>query len=133
MRGKNCNFNVLTPILMAYIIHIRKDFLSALTCTVPSRVVLTVIMCPQVLIDPASKRAYGVEFMRDERIFRIRAKKEVILSAGAINSPQILMLSGVGPQEHLSKLGNYRIAHLLFYIVIKGELRKGRTCTFGKV
>jgi choline dehydrogenase-like flavoprotein len=59
----------------------------------------------QILIDPASKRAYGVEFMRDEVVYRIRAKKEIILSAGAINSPQILMLSGVGQKEHLNKLG----------------------------
>ena len=59
-----------------------------------------------MLIDPASKRAYGVEFMREDQIFRIRAKKEIILSGGAVNSPQILMLSGVGPQEHLTQLGN---------------------------
>lgn len=57
----------------------------------------------KVLIDPKSKVAFGVEFMRDNRLHRIRARKEVILSAGAVNSPQILMLSGIGPKTELEK------------------------------
>lgn len=48
----------------------------------------------KVLIDPDSKRAYGVEFERDGRKRVALAKREVVLSAGAINSPQLLMLSG---------------------------------------
>lgn len=59
----------------------------------------------RVLIDPQSKRAYGVEFIRDGRKETVYAKREVILSAGAINSPQLLMLSGVGPRVHLEQLG----------------------------
>ncbi|XP_066590930.1 glucose dehydrogenase [FAD, quinone]-like [Prorops nasuta] len=59
----------------------------------------------KVLIDPNSKRTYGVEFIRDKKIFRIRAKKEVIVSGGSINSPQLLMLSGIGPREHLTEHG----------------------------
>ncbi|XP_076749042.1 glucose dehydrogenase [FAD, quinone] [Xylocopa sonorina] len=59
----------------------------------------------KVLIDPKSKRTYGVEFYRDEKIFRIRAKREVILSGGSVNSAQLLMLSGVGPREHLAQHG----------------------------
>jgi len=59
----------------------------------------------RVLVDPHSKRAYGVEFIRDGREETVYAKKEVILSAGAINSPQILMLSGIGPRLHLEQLG----------------------------
>ena len=55
----------------------------------------------KVLIDPNSRRAYGVEFIKDGRRQVVFARKEVILSAGAINSPQLLMLSGVGPAEHL--------------------------------
>lgn len=49
------------------------------------------------------KRAYAVEFThnRDGPVYCARARKEVILSAGAIHSPQILMLSGIGPSEEL--------------------------------
>lgn len=58
----------------------------------------------KVLIDPNSKRAYGVKLFRNNRYYKIRARNEVILSAGAINTPQLLMLSGVGPAEHLQEL-----------------------------
>ncbi|KYM81563.1 Glucose dehydrogenase [acceptor] [Atta colombica] len=59
----------------------------------------------RVLIDPQSRKTYGVEFIRDGRKEVVSVKKEVILSAGAINSPQLLMLSGVGPYVHLKELG----------------------------
>jgi choline dehydrogenase-like flavoprotein len=51
------------------------------------------------------KRAVGVEYMRHGRLERVRAEREVILSAGAYHSPQLLMLSGVGPSEALAPLG----------------------------
>ncbi|XP_063388680.1 glucose dehydrogenase [FAD, quinone] isoform X1 [Cydia fagiglandana] len=57
----------------------------------------------KVLIDPRTKIAFGVEFVKNKMIHRIRARKEVILSAGSINSPQLLMLSGIGPSEELTK------------------------------
>jgi choline dehydrogenase-like flavoprotein len=47
--------------------------------------------------------AVGVEAERDGQAQFIRAAKEVILSAGAINTPQLLMLSGVGPADHLAE------------------------------
>lgn len=59
----------------------------------------------KIEIDPKTKRAWGVEFVRHNRKQIIRARREVILSAGAINSPQILMLSGVGPRDHLEAMG----------------------------
>ena len=56
-------------------------------------------------IEIKNKRATGVYFVREGRKYFIKAKREVILSAGTIGSPQILMLSGVGPKEHLKELG----------------------------
>ena len=55
----------------------------------------------KVLVDPRSKRAYGVRFKRDNKLWEVRARKEIIMSAGAINSPHILQLSGIGPAWHL--------------------------------
>lgn len=61
-------------------------------------------MVKKILIDPKTKVAYGVELIKQGRTYTIRATKEVILSAGAINSPQLLMLSGIGPKKHLKSL-----------------------------
>jgi choline dehydrogenase len=58
----------------------------------------------KILIDPSTKTAYGVEFVQDKKKYVVRARREVILSAGAVNSPQLLMLSGVGPKQHLTDL-----------------------------
>nr|NVI72501.1 putative glucose dehydrogenase [Cucujiformia] len=57
----------------------------------------------KILINPTTMRVYGVEFVRYGRKQLVLARKEVILSAGAINSPQILMLSGIGPKHQLDK------------------------------
>lgn len=59
----------------------------------------------QILIDPTTKRAYGVEFAKNKQRYAVLAKKEVILSAGAIASPQLLMLSGIGPADNLKEVG----------------------------
>ncbi|HKD09942.1 MAG TPA: GMC family oxidoreductase [Bryobacteraceae bacterium] len=76
--------------------------------------VITDALVTRVLFDSA-KRATGVEYLRGERLYRahsdpspaagvletLNASREVILSAGAFNSPQILMLSGIGAREDL--------------------------------
>jgi choline dehydrogenase len=49
--------------------------------------------------------ATGVKLQVDGQSIELIASKEVLLSAGAINSPQVLMLSGVGPKEHLTEKG----------------------------
>ena len=50
-------------------------------------------------------RAVGVRFRQGGRLIEARAKGEVILSAGAVGSPQILQLSGIGPAEWLAEQG----------------------------
>jgi choline dehydrogenase len=50
-------------------------------------------------------RAVGVEALRGGRIEMIRARREVILAASSINSPKLLMLSGIGPGAHLAEHG----------------------------
>jgi choline dehydrogenase-like flavoprotein len=64
-------------------------------------------------------RAIGVEYLKGERLYRahcdpsdkpgeprfVRATREVILAGGAFNTPQLLMLSGIGPEEELKKHG----------------------------
>jgi len=51
------------------------------------------------------KKAIGIEVKIKNKIERILASKEIILSAGSINSPQLLMVSGVGPANHLKDNG----------------------------
>ena len=58
------------------------------------------------------RRAVGVAFRQDGFERTARARREVILCGGAINSPQLLLLSGVGPQQHLTDLGIPVVQHL---------------------
>jgi choline dehydrogenase len=66
-------------------------------------VVATHALAERVLIEKG--RAVGVAFSRNGRSRRAYAGREVILSAGVVNSPQTLMLSGVGPADELRKFG----------------------------
>lgn len=50
-------------------------------------------------------RATGVTFVRDGQTLEVTASKEIVLSAGAVGTPQILMLSGIGPAQHLNDSG----------------------------
>ena len=59
----------------------------------------------KILIDNKSKAAFGVRLKRGDAVYTVLARKEVILSAGTLNSAQLLMLSGVGPADHLAELG----------------------------
>ena len=56
-------------------------------------------------IEIENRKATGVYVVRNFRKYFIKAKNEIILSAGAIASPQLLMLSGIGPKEHLEDMG----------------------------
>ncbi|MDO8678509.1 MAG: GMC family oxidoreductase N-terminal domain-containing protein [Acidobacteriota bacterium] len=51
------------------------------------------------------RKVVGVEYLRDGKIESARAAREVLLSAGVIDSPRLLMLSGIGPADHLKANG----------------------------
>jgi choline dehydrogenase len=65
--------------------------------------VLTKALVEKIQIDDGV--AKGVILQLDGQSVELTANKEVLLAAGAINSPQVLMLSGVGPKEHLAEKG----------------------------
>ncbi len=69
----------------------------------PNLTVITEARTSKVLLD--GKRARGVTFVKGGKTVEINATQEVILSGGAINSPQLLMLSGIGPVNELQKHG----------------------------
>ena len=65
----------------------------------PNLTVKTGAHATRVLFE--SKKAVGVEYLRDGELKQARADREVIVSAGALQSPKVLMLSGIGPASHL--------------------------------
>jgi choline dehydrogenase len=69
----------------------------------PNLAIVTDALVRRVLFE--GRRAVGVEFSRGGKVERATALAEVILSGGAIGSPHILQLSGVGDPEHLGKIG----------------------------
>jgi choline dehydrogenase len=69
----------------------------------PNLRVVTGALAARILFD--GKRATGVTFARDGELQAVRARREVIISGGAINSPQLLELSGIGSAERLKALG----------------------------
>ncbi|XP_035786143.1 glucose dehydrogenase [FAD, quinone]-like [Anopheles albimanus] len=71
----------------------------------PNLHILTKAWVTKVLIDAETKTATGVRFLHDRQYHEIVASLEVILSAGAFESPKLLMLSGVGPAKHLKQHG----------------------------
>lgn len=88
--------------------------------------ILTLARVTRVLIDAKTKKAYGVELVYQYKRYKIYARKEVILSSGAFNSPQLLMLSGVGPADNLKAIGVPIIKELPV-----GKLLYDHMCHFG--
>ena len=69
----------------------------------PNLAVRTQALATRVLFD--GRRAVGVRFVRAGEQHEVRARREVILSTGAINTPKLLKLSGVGPAHELAEFG----------------------------
>lgn len=67
--------------------------------------ILTNSYVTKITMFESNKTVNGVQFQHQGQTYIAKIKKEVILSAGAIASPQLLMLSGIGPAEHLDNIG----------------------------
>ncbi|MFL5254501.1 MAG: GMC family oxidoreductase [Rhodopila sp.] len=76
----------------------------------PNLHVETEALASKLLFD--GRRCVGVRFRQRGGEIEARARREVILSGGAINSPHLLQISGVGPAEHLQSIGVDVIHHL---------------------
>jgi choline dehydrogenase len=72
--------------------------------------VVTGALTEKILFE--GRRAVGVTFRQHGGLCTARAAREVILCGGAVNSPQLLMLSGIGPQQHLAGFGIPVVHHL---------------------
>jgi len=96
----------------------------------PNVAVMTHALATRIAFD--GRRATGIHYRRGSREGFVRARREVIVSGGPINAPQLLKLSGVGPAEELRPLGIDVIAdrpgvgenlqdHLEFYFQVASK------------
>ncbi|HTW26708.1 MAG TPA: GMC family oxidoreductase N-terminal domain-containing protein [Acetobacteraceae bacterium] len=69
----------------------------------PNLTVKTGVMASRILVEHG--RATGVEVIENGQVAVLRAAREICVTAGAINSPRLLLLSGIGPADHLHALG----------------------------
>jgi choline dehydrogenase len=76
----------------------------------PNLTVLTHALVTRIRFE--GKRAAGVEYLYNGKIYRIGAGHEVVLSLGAIHTPKVLMQSGIGDQTELQRLGISVVQHL---------------------
>jgi choline dehydrogenase len=74
----------------------------------PNLTIQTYALANRVLLDKG--RAVGIEYQHGNDKIWVYAKREVLLSGGSYNSPQLLMLSGIGPADHLTEIG-IRVQH----------------------
>ncbi|KAL7643295.1 UNVERIFIED_CONTAM: hypothetical protein RMT77_006587 [Armadillidium vulgare] len=81
----------------------------------------------KVLINPETNHAFGVRYFRNGDYYDVKARKEIILSAGAANTPQLLMLSGVGPKDHIQELNIPLIKDLPVGLNLRDHVALGLT------
>lgn len=137
--------------------HSVREYLLQIQSYIPDQLhIETNALASKVLFD-ADKNAIGVEFLKGSKIYEadpyyssdrvktkkvVKAKREVILSAGAFNTPQLLQLSGIGNAQHLEQKGIPVIADLPgvgenlqdryeLGILYKLKLETVNNCTFG--
>lgn len=105
-------------------------------------------MVTRILIESKRIKAFGVEFDRGGRKYVVMVRKEVILFAGAINSRQLLMISGIGPKEHVADKNitsivdlpvgynlqdHWALGGLTFVINITDSIRSERVATISNI
>ncbi|MCY3794639.1 MAG: choline dehydrogenase, partial [Gammaproteobacteria bacterium] len=76
----------------------------------PNLTIATRALAHRVLVEGG--RAVGVEYRRGRNVVNAKAVREVILAAGVVGSPHLLMLSGIGDAEHLQEHGIATVHHL---------------------
>lgn len=69
----------------------------------PNLTVITGAHASRIVIE--NRRAVGVEYLKRGKTITVRADREIVLSGGTYASPQLLMLSGIGPADHLRDMG----------------------------
>jgi choline dehydrogenase len=83
-------------------------FLEGKPETRPNLMIVTEAQATRIVLEgePGSMKATGVEYVgTDGETHLLQARNEVVLCAGAFQSPQLLMLSGIGPANHLAEVG----------------------------
>lgn len=69
----------------------------------PNFTAITHAQATQVIVE--NGRAVGIKYLKDKQEHVVQANREVVLSGGAVNSPRLLLLSGIGPADELNALG----------------------------
>ncbi|UTM59681.1 choline dehydrogenase [Photobacterium sp. CCB-ST2H9] len=108
----------------------------------PNLTVITEARVQSIAIE--NKQAVAVTFLNKGQTYSVHARQEIILSGGAINSPQLLMLSGIGDQAHLAEhgidcklhlpgVGHNLQEHVDACVLVKSRKKDGITASVGGV
>uniref|UniRef100_A0A146LQX2 L-sorbose 1-dehydrogenase n=1 Tax=Lygus hesperus TaxID=30085 RepID=A0A146LQX2_LYGHE len=99
----NCILHTMSTIRDGVRCSASTAYLKPVSTKRPNLHIITDAEVSRVIIE--NGRAKGVEYMYEGKTSQISATREVVVAAGAVGSPKILMLSGVGPKNHLESLG----------------------------
>ncbi|XP_014090133.1 ecdysone oxidase isoform X2 [Bactrocera oleae] len=92
---------------------VAKTYLGQVSRSRPNLHVIKNALVTKILFSSDNSRAMGVEFiLRNRHRLKAAATSEVLVAAGAINSPKLLLQSGIGPSEHLKALNIKQVADL---------------------